>query len=638
MLSKIDTTRKIILLHFCSILLLAEMLPLWAFLVSVIIYVFKFFNQSTSSWILKLASISSLIAIVAYYRTLFNPEAAVSFMTLISGLKLLELNNRRDYIIGYLLSFLLIACQALFFNSLFHFLFMFFLAVMTLTLWWNNFEPQFDLFQHFKISLLGLVIMLPMTLTLFVLFPRFSTHFLSFSSQVETSRIGFSDKVENDQVEELKTSSRIAFRAKLSLGKLPQKDLYWRGTVNSLTDGYNWERNLDLAYPKLIDSPALAKEISYEVHLDQLFQGVLFSLDYVKYFQFSSQWFSPATDTLAMRSSRFEKVHRYVGYSTIDKLDAPLSSNHKYLQIPKNITPAVYNLAKSLQNKLSDSNPREILKEYFISQGYQYTLAPGKVKSLDLFLFEKKKGFCTHFASASGILLRLMGIPTRIVSGFQGGQWNDFGQYYIVTDNDAHTWIEYYDKISGWQRYDPTYDVMPDRIAFGGEVFFGEPDRKFNTVNAGNFLKRKWYEMKLLADGLNYRWTVLVDSIDKDFQNKLADMMKIKLKKFYLLTIIALILIPFLLIWLYRFLQIIDFSLFTDSRLEKIERKLYKILDQQNIEYKKYDSVRTLKNRVKHIELAEIYQLIEEIKYSPQSNCEPLYLQLKLKMRKLKLN
>jgi hypothetical protein len=273
-----------------------------------------------------------------------------------------------------------------------------------------------------------------------------------------------------------------------------------------------------------------------------------------------------------------------------------------------------------------------------MSQGYQYTLAPGKVKSLDLFLFEKKKGFCTHFASASGILLRLMGIPTRIVSGFQGGQWNDFGQYYIVTDNDAHTWIEYYDKISGWQRYDPTYDVMPDRIAFGGEVFFGEPDRKFNTVNAGNFLKRKWYEMKLFADGLNYRWTVLVDSIDKDFQNKLADMMKIKLKKFYLLTIIALILIPFLLIWLYRFLQIIDFSLFTDSRLEKIERKLYKILDQQNIEYKKHDSVRTLKNRVKQIELAEIYQLIEEIKYSPQSNCDPLYLQLKLKMRKLKLN
>jgi protein-glutamine gamma-glutamyltransferase len=636
MLLKLDATRKLILLHFASILLLAEILPIWALVVSSIIYLYKFFNQRTTSRILKFASIMSLIAIVAYYRTLFNPEAAVSFMALISGLKLLELNNRRDFIIGYLLSFLLVACQALFFNSLFHFIFMFLISIMTLTLWWNYFEPSSGLVQQFKKSLAGVVIMLPMTIILFVLFPRFSTHFLSLASQVESSRIGFSDKVENDQVEELKTSSRIAFRAKLNVGKLPQPQLYWRGTINSLTDGYNWERNLDLAYPKNIESPTLDNEVAFDVHMDQIYQGILFSLDYVKYFQFSSQWFSPATDTLAIRSSRFEKVQRYIGYSKLKSENVELPNNHKYLQVSKNISPAVVELAKRLKQKMNQTHPQDILREYFLSQSFQYTLAPGKIKTLDQFLFKSKKGFCTHFASAAGILLRLMGVPARLVSGFQGGQWNDFGQYYIVTDNDAHTWVEFYRPELGWQRYDPTFDVMPDRITFGGEIFFGQPDQNFNPLNSPSIIKRNWFKLKLFADGINYRWTVLVDSIDKDFQTRLAEMMKIKLKKFYLIIVLVIIFTPLFIIWGYRLFKLIDFSFVSVNRLEKIERKLYKILDRHNIVYEKHDPARTLKNKINHQGLAEIYQLLEEIKYAPHSNLEPLYQQLKVLMGKLK--
>ena len=85
---------------------------------------------------------------------------------------------------------------------------------------------------------------------------------------------------------------------------------------------------------------------------------------------------------------------------------------------------------------------------------------------VDMFLFDTRRGFCEHYASAFVVLLRAAGIPARVVTGYQGGEINPSGGYMIVRQSDAHAWAEAL--IDGrWQRFDPTAAVAPSRIETG---------------------------------------------------------------------------------------------------------------------------------------------------------------------------
>jgi len=71
------------------------------------------------------------------------------------------------------------------------------------------------------------------------------------------------------------------------------------------------------------------------------------------------------------------------------------------------------------------------------------------------FLFKKKSGNCEYFATTMALMLRIKGIPSRVVGGFKGGTYNSFGNYYIVRASDAHLWVEAW--INGqWIRFDPS--------------------------------------------------------------------------------------------------------------------------------------------------------------------------------------
>jgi len=76
--------------------------------------------------------------------------------------------------------------------------------------------------------------------------------------------------------------------------------------------------------------------------------------------------------------------------------------------------------------------------------------------ALDEFLFERKEGHCEYFASAMAVLLRVNGIPSRVITGFASTEWNDLGQYMVVRQTHAHSWVEAYIPGLGWKVYDPT--------------------------------------------------------------------------------------------------------------------------------------------------------------------------------------
>ena len=103
---------------------------------------------------------------------------------------------------------------------------------------------------------------------------------------------------------------------------------------------------------------------------------------------------------------------------------------------------------------------------HFNQEAFYYSLRPPRLgdNPADEFLFETRKGFCEHYASSFALLMRIAGIPARIVMGFLGGERNPLGAHLIVRQSDAHAWVEVWLEGQGWTRVDPTAAVAPERI------------------------------------------------------------------------------------------------------------------------------------------------------------------------------
>ena len=113
---------------------------------------------------------------------------------------------------------------------------------------------------------------------------------------------------------------------------------------------------------------------------------------------------------------------------------------------------------------------RAELLEQVRSEPYAYTLNPPqlqRVNSVDEFWFDTRRGFCTHYAGAVVFALREVGIPARMVGGYQGGEVNPVTRHLVVRQYQAHAWIEVWLPAQGWTRFDPTAAVAPARVERG---------------------------------------------------------------------------------------------------------------------------------------------------------------------------
>ncbi|MFD2273469.1 transglutaminase family protein [Undibacterium arcticum] len=72
--------------------------------------------------------------------------------------------------------------------------------------------------------------------------------------------------------------------------------------------------------------------------------------------------------------------------------------------------------------------------------------------------------FCEHYASSFVVLMRALGIPARVVTGYQGGEMNPIDGYMTIRQSDAHAWAEVWLPQRGWLRVDPTAAVAPERV------------------------------------------------------------------------------------------------------------------------------------------------------------------------------
>ena len=421
------------------------------------------------------------------HKTIVGRDAGVTLIIMLLVLKTLELRARRDAMVIFFLGFFTLLANFFFSQSLLVAMVMLLGLLGLLTALINSNMPvgKPPLMQSMRtaawMSLLGA----PIMLVLFMLFPRMAPLW-GMPGEDSSGRSGLSGEMEIGNIASLVLDDGVAMRIKFDLpkGKAPdQRNLYFRGPVLSNFDGAKWQA-MD---PYGLQSYRSRKEptselevrgeaLSYEVTLEPNRRTWLLTLDAVKEDPDLPPGFRPQMnqDMQWVVDRPVENVLRYSAQSHIAFQYGPTQRTKELdalVRLPAGFNPRTLELAKTmqadpqLQGKGSMAFVNAAL-DRLRTGGYVYTLLPGEYgkNSADEFWFDRKEGFCEHIASAFVILMRSLDIPSRIVTGYQGGEVNSFDGYWTVRQADAHAWAEVWIEDRGWVRIDPTGAVMPSRV------------------------------------------------------------------------------------------------------------------------------------------------------------------------------
>jgi transglutaminase-like putative cysteine protease len=342
-------------------------------------------------------------------------------------------------------------------------------------------------------SLLVAVSALVVGTLIFFMIPRFTTGYLSALSLRPSLMTGFTDNVTLDQIGEIKKNTAVVMRVHVDGEPARAADMHWRGIALTSFDGRRWFKppsdHIALiptaAGEYFLGNAALAPgeyaNLSYSVLMEPIATDAIFVAPRVVELR---GFFTPGveragspqrsqflmidgTGTLT-NPARNEIRMRYEGISRVPAVppaklraaatDYPDEIRTFYLQLPK-IDPRVQRLADQVTARASNPYDKAASIESFLRTGYAYTLdvnMPPGVDPLAYFLLQKRAGHCEYFASAMAVMLRAEGIPSRFVTGFLPGEYNDVGGDYIIRASDAHAWVEVFFPRYGWITFDPT--------------------------------------------------------------------------------------------------------------------------------------------------------------------------------------
>lgn len=354
-----------------------------------------------------------------------------------------------------------------------------------------------------KVLLAGLAMplaSLPLLLMFFPILPRTQMPLWNFVTASSVRPSGFSDQVEPGSSSVVGQSSALAFRAEMP--RQPQQQLYWRGTVFNRIDGRRWVRVEPPSEQVIYTGQRTVQTIYPEPGPSR----VLLALD------------APAALTLPRSRRSSDGVYEFQGRpgrrftyaaESVSTALLPVAGGIKrsfYLTVPDNQPPRIRRLAADIRRLgNSDAGRLEQLETYFRNGGFSYskTGLPTGEQALEQFLFEKKQGHCEFFAASFALILRGAGVPARLVGGYLGGEYNDLGGYYLVSEEMAHVWVEAFITGRGWLRVDPSSFAQN-----AGAVWGGAPRKSLLR------------QFRMTLDSLSFAWNSAV--ITYDFERQMS--------------------------------------------------------------------------------------------------------------------
>ncbi len=469
---------------------------------------------------LLLTTLSLAIVVFTLYR--FDMRELVTQMLetllVLLVIKLLEEKKIRDHMQVYAITLLLLSGSGLLSLNIAFFVFYLILILLltigSILLTFYAHDQDLVLSGNTIVtivikSLLIPLFAIPLTFLMFLILPRTQYPLLNFLNRPDKARTGFTDQVRLGTVSDIQEDSTIVFRANME--KIDEKDLYWRGVVLEYFDGKGWTSIKKQPAPRSFQGRFSGKSVKQTIYLEPYGSTYLFSLDRpvfvagqnVKKFHDLTYSSAGYTDSRL----KYEAI-AILGDSMLDDT----VDKARYLQIPRNLSPKITKLAKSLAMESHDKTIQAIVS-YLRNDAFSYSLKslPASKNPLEEFLFEAKSGNCEFFASALAVLLRVNGIPARFVGGYRGGYFNDVGQYYLVPQKYAHAWVEAYSKQKGWVRIDPTPAVLYGSASLASGMSF--------------------HKFSILMDTLNYYWYAIVINYNLEKQFSIALKLRSKLRK-----------------------------------------------------------------------------------------------------------
>ena len=439
---------------------------------------------------------------------------------------------------------------------------------------------------------------LPLVTILFLVFPRISIEKTEFGFRADKYIDSGYDGKMRISSDEIRLSNRIIMEVLFKDANISDSQLYFRGSTLSQHNGLEWSKDVNANRDRVYQTRNIKEyEVTIYPHAKNWIYALDVPLSAPKKTKLSSDY------TISSDKPLYEKRKFHLKSALEYKLFSISPKNSLYIETTD--SPRVYKKLEYLREK--NIKPKEKAYEllrFFKQQNLSYTLKPSKTDLLnftDSFLLDSKNGYCVHFASAFASTARMIGIPSRVVTGFKADKKNMINNYLLVKSSDAHAWVELYFKKEGWIRFDPTTTAS---------INLSETAFKENNTLLGNSYLREINHYFLYAKYMINNWI-----LDYNRTKQLAILDKLLNDTLYLLKFISALL-------LLTTMSVLLFMSIQNSRCrDKIGcemQKLFKELKKLGIKKRQNESMHQFLTDTQSefgLELKQLDTLYHQLKY-----------------------
>jgi transglutaminase-like putative cysteine protease len=462
-------------------------------------------------YIVFLLLLLGIALLFAERQGILGRDAGSSLFITALGLKLMEMKKERDFYLIVYMTFIVAATQFLYEQSILFGAYIGFVCCLLLALLIALNGLHRNIVHALKLA--GIIILqaAPLAAAMFILFPRLDPpKWMAVSSETK-NRTGLSEVMEPGSISNLGLSDELVFRAQFDGPLPPPRQRYWRGPVMSTTDGKLWMQAPNFERHPKRNPNVSGQPYRYTLLMEPQDKNWVFALDMPVGFppplSRNANFQMITSETPGQRAS-----YKLMSYPVYNTGPLTLDEFRDSTQLPARPSVRVRDLVGRLHGyELPAPLFIQHLLDYFRRENFRYTLEPPKLDDnpIESFLFDTRAGFCSHYASAFVYLMRAARIPARVVTGYQGGETNEVGNFIQVRQADAHAWAEVWLENQGWVRYDPTAAIAPERIEYpldvsrlspGEKIFFDSDNREFKKI-VSLFKQARW-----LWGTVDYRW------------------------------------------------------------------------------------------------------------------------------------
>ena len=561
---------------------------------------------------------SSIIAVITIYfqfilsENTFSKEFFLNLILLLVFIKFSEINKKKDhYFFNFTVLFLSISSLIYgqdFLSSINSLLLMFLSIIHLYSL---NQKKIIKLNLKYIGQYLAIAsLILPIIALIYFVFPRYDINIKIFDTT--QNNLGIPDNLELGSFSDISNNEQVVFIYSNNLKKhndplyfrvkifdLMNTDKVWITTPKNIIDRY-YDKKYQIK--KIVNnSNQINKLIIYPNNKTWL--PALKNFDYDNSLAFNNYLNGTAESK--------EKTNKKKAYlSQPSKLSIDYNSDFLmfYNKLPEVFSKKLTNWSnEQMTNSLSDFDYLNNLMDYFGSGEYFYTLNPivDNKNDYEKFFFESKSGYCEYYAGMFAILARLQDIPTRIVTGYMGGQYNNLGNFYTFRQSDAHSWVEAYIGGKGWVKFDPTLAIPNENIISFNNKSMNSLQSNNKSVNESNITKLNL--IKLYYSYFDYTWTNKFLDYNKKSRNEFLknnfENIKFNNKSYSLV---------FYIIFLFLCYKLIDLilrkKLFFSMLLNKIKSK--NNITGNTLTHQELLKILTKNDRLKLVEIFETYEKI----------------------------